>query len=111
VTYSVTLFCAGDSRLKAQAMGTTLEHLTAPEIFLLRQGPGHFAHGDDWLISAVVEKFGNYAVVKGACNLSVDREFLLEIVSIREEFRKLGITAANWERSKAGVFIPHSMVV
>jgi hypothetical protein len=92
-------------------MPCTLEHLTAPEIFLLRQGPGHFAHGDDWLISAVVEKFGAYAVVKGACNLSVDKEYLLDIRSIRAEFRKLGISAANWERSKDGVFIPHPMVV
>ena len=92
-------------------MPSTLEHLTAPEIFLLRQGPQHHRYGDDWLISAVVEKFGAYAVVKGACNLSVDKEYLLDIRSIRAEFRKLGITAANWERSKDGVFIPHSMVV
>ncbi|MGE4334548.1 MAG: hypothetical protein AB7E55_01050 [Pigmentiphaga sp.] len=92
-------------------MPCTLEHLTAPEIFLLRQGPKHFAHGDDWLISAVVEKFGSYAVIKGACNTCEDRTQLLDIPSIREQFRKLGITAANWERSKDGVFIPHSMVV
>ena len=92
-------------------MPITLEHLTAPEIFLLRQGPAHFAHGDDWLISAVVEKFGSYAVIKGACNTCADRTHLLDIRSIRDEFRALGITAANWERSKNGVFIPHSMVV
>jgi len=92
-------------------MPSTLEHLTAPEIFLLRQGPDHHRYGDDWLISGVVEKFGSYAVIKGACNLSVDKEFLLDIGSIRTEFRKLGITAARWERSKDGVFIPHSMVV
>lgn len=92
-------------------MPCTLEHLTAPEIFLLRQGPEHFAHGDAWLISAVVEKFGSHAVVKGACNLSVGREILLDIRSIRAEFQKLGIASASWKRSKDGVFIPHSMEV
>ena len=89
----------------------TLELLAAPEILLLRQGPEHLKHGDDWLLSAVVEKYGGRAVIKGACNLSVDKEYLLDIRSIRAEFRKLGITEARWERSKDGVFIPHTMVV
>ena len=92
-------------------MPATLERLTAPEIYLLRQGPKHVRYGDDWLISAVVEQFGRHAIVKGACNLSVAHEYLLDIRSIRAEFKRLGIESAQWERSKDGVFIKHSMIV
>jgi len=88
----------------------TLELLTAPEIYLLRQGPEHVKYGDDWILSAVVEKFGSQATVKGACKLT-DKEYLLDIRSIRAEFRGIGIKSARWDRSKAGVFVPHTMEV
>lgn len=77
----------------------------------MRQGPEHLKYGDDWLLSAVVEKIGRQATVKGACNLSTDKEYLMDIRSIRAEFRRIGIDAARWDRSKAGVFIPHTMEV
>jgi len=85
-------------------MPTTLEHLNAPEIFLLRQGPEHFVHGDPYRLTGVVEVFGSYAVLKGFSGL-------LEVPGFRAELRKIGVRSVTWVRSKNGVFIPHSLEV
>ncbi len=92
-------------------MGVTMELLTAPEIYLLRQGPKHLKYGDPWVLSGVVEKFGSFAVAKGVFNISPDPGHLLDIRSIRQEFHRIGIIEAQWDRSKEGVFIPHSIRV
>ena len=86
-------------------MPCTLEHLTAPEIFLLRQGPQHHRYGDPYDLAGVVEVFGTHAVFKGVNGL------LRDIPSLRAELRKIGVKTVRWERIKAGETIQHSLEV
>ena len=86
-------------------MPCTLEHLTAPEIFLLRMGREHHRHGDPYELAGVVEVFGNHAVFKGGNGV------LFDIPGIRDALRKIGVKSVRWERIKMGETIHHCLEV
>lgn len=86
-------------------MGATLEPITAPAVYLLREGTKHNRFGDPYQLAALVEVRGTVAEIKGATGR------LKDIPAIREVMRAIGVTEVRWERIVGGERIPHTLKI